>query len=128
LSSILTLALTEFGGQSTGLAGLLIMALNSLMIAVGLLIRRARAWIVALNVSAIALFIELTLIPDAFAVLFASMDAIVLFALLRHRAWFQWTPELALAEEAEAAAADVRAAEARAGARDATGDATGDER
>ncbi len=65
------------------------------MIATGVLIRKGRAWVVALNVAAIALFIELTLLPDAFAVLFASMDVIVLFALLRHRDWFQWTPEAA---------------------------------
>lgn len=127
-SSILTLALNELGGVSTGLAGLLIITLNGLMIAVGSLIRRARAWIVAINVSAIALFIELTLIPDAFAVLFASMDAIVLFALLRHRAWFQWTPERAReaeaaeAEAAEAEAAEAEAADARAAAREVMDD------
>lgn len=96
---MVTLLATEIGGVSTGLSGVLILALNVLMIATGLLIRKGRAWVVALNVSAIALFLELTLIPDAFAVLFASMDAIVLFALLRHRDWFQWTPSAAPAAD-----------------------------
>jgi hypothetical protein len=118
ISSIVTVLVNEFSGLSTGLAGLLIMVLNGLMIATGLLIRRARGWILALNVSAIALFIELTLIPDAFAILFASMDLIVLFALLRHRAWFQWTPELALAEERAALEADGAVVDAGEAARD----------
>jgi hypothetical protein len=118
ISSIVTVLVNEFSGLSTGLAGLLIMVLNGLMIATGLLIRRARGWILALNVSAIALFIELTLIPDAFAILFASMDLIVLFALLRHRAWFQWTPELALADERAALEADEAVVDAGEAARD----------
>ncbi len=78
--------------MATGPIGLLILALNGLMVATGILIRRGRAWPLALNVSAIALFLELTLLPSAFAVLFAAMDAIVLFTLLRYRSWFQWTP------------------------------------
>jgi hypothetical protein len=118
ISSIVTVLVNEFSGLSTGLAGLLIMVLNGLMIATGLLIRRARGWILALNVSAIALFIELTLIPDAFGILFASMDLIVLFALLRHRAWFQWTPELALADERAALEADEAVVDAGEAARD----------
>ena len=97
--------LNEMGGTSTGLGGLLISVLNVLMIATGILLRRARGWRLGLNVAAIALFIELTLLPNAFAVLFACMDAIVLFALIRHRDWFLWTPERALAKEAEEAAA-----------------------
>ena len=64
------------------------------MIVTGILMRRGRAWPLALNVAAIALFLEITLLPSAFAVLFAAMDAIVLFTLLRYRAWFQWTPEV----------------------------------
>lgn len=71
---------------------MLISLLNVLMIVTGLQIRRARWWRLALNVAAIALFLELTLLPDAFATLFAIMDAVVLFALIRHRGWFLWAP------------------------------------
>jgi hypothetical protein len=95
--SILFTVLSELNGVSTGVGGALISALNVLMIVTGFQIRRARWWRLALNVSAIALFLELTLLPDAFATLFAIMDAIVLFTLIRYRAWFQWTPEDALA-------------------------------
>jgi len=109
--------LNEMGGISTGLGGLLISALNVLMIATGVLLRRARGWRLGLNVAAIALFIELTLLPSAFGVLFAFMDGIVLYALIRHRAWFLWTPERALADEAAEAAeaAETQAAAAGAG-------------
>jgi hypothetical protein len=99
------------GGISTGLGGVIISVLNVLMIATGILLRRARGWRLGLNVAAIALFIELTLLPSAFGVLFAFMDAIVLYALIRHRAWFLWTPERALAQEAEDAAEDAAAAD-----------------
>jgi hypothetical protein len=102
--------LNEMGGISTGLGGVIISALNVLMIATGILLRRARGWRLGLNVAAIALFIELTLLPSAFGVLFAFMDAIVLYALIRHRAWFLWTPERALAQEAEDAAAGASGA------------------
>lgn len=93
LTSVATTLLTEFGGTSTGVIGLLILGLNGLMVATGLLIRKGRAWVLALNVSAIALFLELTLLPSAFAVLFAAMDGLVLFTLLRHADWFRWTPD-----------------------------------
>lgn len=95
-------------GTGTGPTGALILALNGLMIVTGILIRRGRAWRLGLNVAAIALFIELTLLPSAFGVLFAAMDALVLFALIRHRAWFQWSPD----DAARVDAADPDAADA----------------
>jgi hypothetical protein len=75
-----------------GLAGILFTALNAVMIVLGLLIRRGRAWIVAVNVVAVALFLELTALPSGFAIVSIVMDTIVLIALFRHRAWFFWTP------------------------------------
>lgn len=75
-----------------GLAGILFTALNVAMVVLGLLIRRGRAWVVAVNVVAIALFLELTALPTRYALVAIVMDAIVLVALLRHRAWFFWTP------------------------------------
>ena len=76
-----------------GLVGILLVALNLLMVVVGIYVRGGRGWIVALNVVAVALFIELTALPSAYAILFATMDAIVLFALIRHKDWFDWRPD-----------------------------------
>ena len=79
--------------SAPGVIGIALVALNLLMVVVGINIRRGRWWIVALNVAAIALFIELTALPSGFAIIFATMDTIVLFALIRHRDWFDWEPE-----------------------------------
>jgi len=79
-----------------GLLGLAFVALNVVMIVLGVLIRRARAWVVALNVVVVALFLEVTALPSAFAIVFIVLDAIVLAALIRHRAWFDWRSEDAM--------------------------------
>lgn len=73
---------------TSGPLELALLALNGLLIVVGLLVRAGRAWILDLNVVAIALFIELTALPSGVAMVFAGLDAIVLAALIRHRAWF----------------------------------------
>ena len=71
---------------------LVIMGLNLLTIVVGVRIHQGRGWALALNVTAIALFLELTALPSPIAGLFALFDALVLVALVRHRAWFEWRP------------------------------------
>jgi hypothetical protein len=70
----------------------LIAALDVLTIVVGITIRAGRAWILALNVVAIEIFLYLTALPNAMAVLYTVLDAIVLFALVRHKWWFDWRP------------------------------------
>jgi hypothetical protein len=60
-----------------------------LTVVVGLLVRAGRAWVLDINVVAVALFVEATALPSAVAVLFVALDTIVLFALIRHRAWFE---------------------------------------
>lgn len=75
-----------------GLAGALFLALNVVMIALGLAVRRGRGWVIAVNVVAVALFLELTALPSGYALVSIVMDAIVLVALFRHRAWFFWAP------------------------------------
>ena len=65
------------------------MGLAVLTIIVGILVRAGRAWGLALNVTAIVLFLEATALPSPFAVLFLALDAIVFVALVRHRAWFE---------------------------------------
>jgi hypothetical protein len=71
----------------------LFVVLDVLTVAVGLLIRMGRSWVLAINVVAISLFLDLTALPSPVAVLFATMDAFVFFALFRHRWWFDWRPE-----------------------------------
>lgn len=86
--------LTSLIGAVTapGVAGILFTMLNVAMIGLGLLIRRGRAWVLAVNVVAVALFLELTALPATFALVSIVMDAIVLWALFRHRRWFFWEP------------------------------------
>ncbi len=59
-----------------------------LTIAVGLLVRAGRAWIFDINVVVLILFLELTALPSAIAIAFATLDTVVLVALIRHRPWF----------------------------------------
>jgi hypothetical protein len=82
----------QVGGGDTGALGLLVSVLNVLTIVVGILIRSGRAWVLSINVVAIALFLELTALPTTFGIIFSTLDAIVLFTLFRHRAWFDWKP------------------------------------
>lgn len=66
----------------------LFVGLDIVTIVVGLLVRAGRAWSLAINVVAVVLFLELMALPSPFAVVFSAIDTIVLFALIRHRAWF----------------------------------------
>jgi hypothetical protein len=72
--------------------GVLFAALDILTIVVGVLIRLGRGWVLALNVTAIALFLELTALPSPIALLMAILDTVVMFTLIRHRPWFEWRP------------------------------------
>ena len=75
--------------DGTGLAlDSLLIGLNILTIIVGLLVRAGRAWVLALNVVAVVLFLEVTALPSGVAIVFATLDTVVLFALIRHRGWF----------------------------------------
>ncbi len=60
-----------------------------LTLIVGLLVRAGRAWLLDVNVVAVILFLEVTALPSPVAIVFALLDAIVLFALIRHRSWFE---------------------------------------
>ncbi len=77
---------------ATELLDLLVLALGGLTVLVGLLVRAGRAWILDLNVVAIVLFLEVTALPSAVAVVFVTLDAIVLVGLISHRAWFDRAP------------------------------------
>lgn len=75
-----------------GVLGLVFRAVNIAMVVLGVLILRGQAWVVAIDVVAIALFLELTALPSASAILAIVLDAIVLVALFRHRTWFLREP------------------------------------
>ena len=79
-------------GADTGIIGAIIVVLDVLTVVVGILIRRGRAWILAINVVAVALFLEITALPAGFAVMFTILDGLVLLSLFRNRAWFDWRP------------------------------------
>ena len=62
-----------------------------LLVILGFLIRSGRAWLVTLNVVAVAAFLEL--ITLSFVGLLAGIfDMVVVGILLRERGWFHWAP------------------------------------
>ena len=82
-----------------GIIAVLLVALNVLMVVLGVLIRRGQAWLIAVNVVAVALFVELTALPSGFAIIFSLLDAVVLVALIRYRSWFDWRVDGVPAED-----------------------------
>jgi hypothetical protein len=87
-SVISSLATVGRLGDAAGPLDLILVGLASSTIIVGLLVRAGRAWVLDINVVAIILFLELSALPATSAFLFSALDLIVLWALLRHRAWF----------------------------------------
>jgi hypothetical protein len=57
----------------------------------GFLVRSGRAWLLAVNVLAVAGFLELTS-GTAPGFLFGGLDVIVVVLLMRDRPWFVWSP------------------------------------
>ena len=66
-------------------------ALAIALVALGLFVRAGRAWIVAINVVAIAAFLELTSLSFT-GLVSMILDLAVLAILLRERWWFDWRP------------------------------------
>ena len=64
------------------------------LVLVGLLLRSGRAWLVALNVVAVAAFLELRSLTLA-GLFLAVLDMVVVGILLRERWWFRWRPTAA---------------------------------
>lgn len=75
-------------GPNAGALDIVFLGLGALTVLVGLLVRAGRAWVIDVNVVAVVLFLELTALPSTVAIVFVALDTIVLFALIRHRAWF----------------------------------------
>lgn len=68
----------------------------------GFLVRSGRAWLLAVNVLAVAGFLELTS-GTAPGFLFGGLDVIVVVLLMRDRPWFVWSPEAPDEEDDEEA-------------------------
>jgi hypothetical protein len=62
------------------------------LIALGVLIRSGRLWLLTLNVVAVAAFLELLSVTLG-GIFAALIDMVVVGILLRERAWFQWKPD-----------------------------------
>jgi hypothetical protein len=86
-----TLALMARNDASLPLA-LLSLAIGVGSIILGVLVRTGRAWLVAVNVAAVAGFLEITsgTIPGF---VFGGMDVVIVLLLMRDRPWFFWTAE-----------------------------------
>lgn len=64
------------------------------LIALGVLIRSGRAWLLTLNVVAVAAFLALQSVTLG-GIFAAMIDMVVVGILLRERGWFQWSPDAA---------------------------------
>jgi hypothetical protein len=82
--------MTELGSEGTGLT-IPSIALGLAMVALGILLRYGRAWLVGVNVLAIAGFLEL-ISGTPIGIVFGGLDALVVIVLLVHRPWFVWRP------------------------------------
>lgn len=74
----------------TGLLVAMTVALNVATVAVGILIRTGRWWIVALNFVAVLGFLDLTAASASpLALLLGILDVVVVLILLANRPWFE---------------------------------------
>jgi hypothetical protein len=110
------MSLDVFGRLLDGIGALEPLALLSVAIGfatvlLGVLVHFGRAWLLTLNVAAIAGFLELTAGTPA-GLLTGAVDVLVVVILLWARPWFAWSPRPdgnGGAPEEEGAAVDERA-------------------
>ena len=96
------------GVGDPGVLLLITLAIGISTIVLGILIRYARAWIVALNVAAVAGFLELTAGSQP-GLIVGLLDVFVVLALLMTRPWFTWSPDGAADQDAAEDAAEAAA-------------------
>jgi hypothetical protein len=82
--------LAQDGSDAAGLAAVSI-AIGVLTVVIGLLLRTGRAWLIGVNLLAIAGFLEL-ISGTPLGILFGVVDALVVVVLLALRPWFAWRP------------------------------------
>jgi hypothetical protein len=90
LTSIeVVLRLGQEGQPVEGLAAVSL-AIGTALLVLGILVRYGRAWLITVNVVAVAGFLELTsaTVPG---LLFGGLDVVVVLLLFWEHAWFQWS-------------------------------------
>ena len=87
LISIQVLARLGTQGSEIGMLTFATVALAVATIALGLLVRYGRAWLVAVNVVAVVAFLEL-ISGNPVGLLLGAIDTFVVLALVRERPWF----------------------------------------
>lgn len=75
-------------GGDIGLLPVVTIVLAMTVLALGLLVRSGRAWLVALNVVAVLAFLEL-ISQTPVGLVFGMLDVVVVLALIRERPWFE---------------------------------------
>ena len=75
-----------------GLPSFALVAINVVGIVIGVVIRNGRYWRACINIVAISLLVYATAFPNPIATFYLVLDAVVLYALIRHRAWFDRKP------------------------------------
>lgn len=88
LLSVDVLARMAQQGISIGLLTALTIVLNTTLLALGVLVRTGRAWLLAVNVVAVLGFLELTS-GTGVGLVFGALDVLIVLALLRERPWFE---------------------------------------
>jgi hypothetical protein len=78
-------------GELSPLLVLLALVLGVAIPVVGIGLRYGRWWLLGVNLTAVASFLELTS-GSAEGLLFGGIDLFVVVVLLLHRPWFAWTP------------------------------------
>lgn len=78
------------GGTDIAILVAITIALSTLTLALGLLVRFGRGWLVTINVVAVIGFLEL-LSATPVGLVFGALDVIVVLALVRERPWFEWS-------------------------------------
>ena len=74
---------------TAGLPAVIYLGLNLVAIATGLTIRRGRHWRLCINLVAFMILVYLTEIGRPIALFFLTLDIVVFYALVQHRAWFR---------------------------------------
>ena len=80
--------MNELGSAGTQLT-LPSIAIGLASVLLGILLRSGRAWLIGINVLAVAGFLEL-LSGTPIGIVFGSIDAIAVVVLMAYRPWFRW--------------------------------------
>jgi hypothetical protein len=85
--------MNELGSAGTQLT-LLSLVIGLASVVLGVLLRYGRAWLIGVNVLAVAGFLEL-LSGAPIGIVFGALDAIAVVVLMVHRPWYAWRPGMA---------------------------------